>query len=166
MTEIIKSGLIVEGVEITSEHIGMKLEVVETDSDRYLPVGFETKVLEVHDMSVAFYDTDHNERSGYGVADYEYDDFKFEWVDRSIVEPPKPAQPVKMVGEQKRTAIAKQLRAAWEAKEEADKAYQELLEQATSDKVGLSVTTLGHDEGGNKIDDELRISFDAPTKYY
>lgn len=61
MTEIIRSGVFVEGVEVTSEHIGMMLEVVETDTDKYLPVGFNTRILDVSSGKVVLLDTDNNE---------------------------------------------------------------------------------------------------------
>jgi hypothetical protein len=158
--DVIKSGVFVEGVEVTSDHIGKYLEVVRTNTPRYLPLGFHAKIYirEHEDEILGLLDTECKQDDLYycGLSDDEL--WEFRWVDRSIVTPKKP---VKQASEQARSKLAKQLREAWNAKCEAEKAYLKLLEKSEAPEYGLSVKE--QEDGEEAI---LVISYNAPTKFY
>tara|TARA_Y100000310_G_scaffold74348_1_gene70463 strand:+ start:5526 stop:6023 length:498 start_codon:yes stop_codon:yes gene_type:complete len=162
-TDIIKkSGVIVEGVEISSEHIGQNLEVVESNESRYLPKGFISEVLEVSNGGMVLLDTGNERSNGWYLSDKYITGMKFKWVDRSLVALLKP--PVKQVSENVRGKKAKALREAWEAKEKAICEYEKLLSEAQEESVGLVVSEgiVAEGEGCRK----LIISYSAPTKFY
>tara|TARA_R110000765_G_scaffold380477_2_gene471535 strand:- start:446 stop:844 length:399 start_codon:yes stop_codon:yes gene_type:complete len=41
---MIKSGMSIEGIEVTDTHVGKEVVVTMTNNDRYLPVGFKAKI--------------------------------------------------------------------------------------------------------------------------
>lgn len=119
MTDHIK----VEGTEITEEHVGKKLIIVETESREYLPVGFEGEICRVEDDGQVFlFDTAKTEHNGscYGVSvrEYQSDDWKFK-----LGEGFK-ARPKTSITERKR--LAKEIRAAKEVLKDAVLAAREV----------------------------------------
>lgn len=78
MSGIIKSGVYVDGVEITSEHIGTKLVVLpdffgySSISDSYQPVGFETSITGVDVACFYTEDSDGDEREVYMSGCYSF----------------------------------------------------------------------------------------------
>lgn len=158
-TEVVKSGLFVEGIEVTSKHIGKELEVVVTDSDRWLPVGFVATLDSVARSGTLHIKDNSNDSWDFNLENVdEWGRFTFKWVDRTTV---APAKPVKMVSEQARSKTAKQLRDAWEILEQAKHDYDNILAKATAPNVGLKITESEVDEGN-----VLVVSYNAPEKFY
>ena len=155
-TEVVKSGLFVEGIEVTSEHIGQKLEVVVTDSDRWFPVGFAATLGSVARSGALHIIDNTDDNWAFNLDNLEL--FTFKWVDRTIL---APAKPVEMVSEQARSKTAKQLRDAWEILEQAKHDYNKILGKATASNVGLKITESVVDE-----ENVLVVSYNAPEKFY
>lgn len=137
---IIKTGLFVDGVEITSEHIGDELEVLVSCSDRWLPVGFVTAIVGVStDGLITLQDVGGEE----SVYEIDLDDaklWKFKWVTH-----PKPK---KSSTKQQRQKLAKAIR---EAKAALDLAVSE------AEEVGMVVDI---------SKDDVKITFNPPVEEY
>lgn len=138
MTEIIRSGVLVEGVEITSEHIGMMLEVVETDEYTYLPVGFHAKVVDVSNGELHLLDTDDDADSP---STIEINDLvKLKWI--------SPVQKLESV-QPEREQLAKSIRKQY-------KKLQKLLKQAQQYNMIVDV----------ELKNEFEISYQEPKEEY
>lgn len=135
---IVKTGLFIEGVEVTSEHIGKKLEVVSSDNDRWLPEGFVTTVVSVSEYSITLKDTG-GEGSIYEVDKNEID-WEFKWTT-----PPKPQKTSTKPIRQK---LAKAIK---EAKAALDSAILE------AEEVGMVVDI---------SNDCVKITFNPPVEEY
>lgn len=133
---IIKTGLFVDGVEITSEHIGKKLEVLKSNSDRWLPVGFVAVIVGVDDNVISLQDRG-GASSFYEVGLGDADDWKFKWVTH-----PKP----KKSSKEQRQKLAKAIR---EAKTVLDTAIKE------AEEVGMVVDI---------FEDCVKITFNPPVE--
>lgn len=139
MSYIIKSGVYVDGVEITSEHIGTKLVVLGDDygdskvSVVYQPVGFETSIVRVDSNYFYTEDADGDERAV--CVDDCY----------SFATPPKTKQKSSKPQRQK---LAKAIR---EAKNVMDAAIKE------AEEVGMMVDI---------TKDSVKITFNPPMEEY
>lgn len=135
---IIKTGLFIEGVEVTSEHIGKNLKVVSTTHRRWLPVGFVTTIVDVFESLLVLRNV-KGESSWYGVAALA-NNFEFEWVTL-----PKPKNSSTKSQRQK---LAKAIK---EAKVALDSAIQE------AEEVGMKVDI---------SNDGVKITFNPPVEEY
>lgn len=110
----------IEGVEVTDEHVGEKLEVVEEIHQRWLPKGFVSGILDFTGTEVEILDNDSS-----WLAEQEDLD-KVRWVNRSIVDgenkgdsvtsPPKAQLPpegtvIKIDSDEEYLAVIKMLQA-------------------------------------------------------
>lgn len=145
----IKSGLFIEGVEVTDEHIGKEINIGEDVWD--LSTDYKCVITNV-DESYSPVRIDNIGDDG-DCVEYnwvELDDQKeilhWKWVDRSMVLPPKPTQPS---SKQQRQKLAKQLKFAIE---EVKKQLEELGEY------GMIVE--GVDIG------DVKIKFQPPMEEY
>lgn len=138
MSEFIKTGFCIDGVEVTSEHIGKKLEVLESDDDDYLPVGFVTVIKAVYESGVLLQDTSGSDN--YYAVDIEWYRWKFKWATL--------AEPKKSGSKRQRQKIAKTIRDAKAALDLAVRAAEE---------VGMVV---------NISKDCVKITFNPPAEEY
>lgn len=139
MSTVIKSGKFIDDVEVTSEHIGKKLEVLKSDEDHWLPVDFITTIKGVHDNGVILLH-DTGGADSYYEVDLESNCWKFKWVT-----PHKPKNPSTKPQRQK---LAKAIR---EAKAALDSAIQE------AEEVGMVVDV---------SKDNIKITFNPPVEEY
>lgn len=70
---MIKSGMFIEGIEVTDAHVGKGVVVTKSDNSRYLPVGFKTKI---HYMYSDCYEVLDNGGDEFSVDN----DQEFKWV--------------------------------------------------------------------------------------
>lgn len=141
MVDIIKSGYYIDDVEVTSEHIGMKAEVVETDNRTYLPIGFIATIHSVECDYVEFEDAG-GDSSYYDVHNSEHR-FKFKWVNSPVIKP-----------KQSSTKPARQKLAKSIKQSVAD--IQKLIDEAES--YGMIVE-------GLQIE-EIEVKFQPPMEVY
>lgn len=136
---IVKTGLFIEDIEVTSEHIGKKLEVLRSNSD-WLPVGFITIIEGVSSDGVITLQDTGGTDSHYDVECSDVDDWKFKWVT-----PPKPK---KSSTKSMRQKLAKAVR---EAKAILDSTVSE------AEEVGMIVDI---------SKDGVKITFNPPVEEY
>lgn len=136
---IVKTGLFIEDIEVTSEHIGKKLEVLRSNSD-WLPVGFITIIEGISSDGVITLQDTGGEDSYCDVKCSDVDDWKFKWVT-----PPKPK---KSSTKPQRRKLAMAVRAA-----------EEVLQHAiqNAEDVGMVVSVSGNG---------IKITFNPPTEEY
>lgn len=139
MNVIIKSGRFIDGVEVTSEHIGKKLKVIKSDDHRWLPVDFISTIRAVSsDNIIDLHDTGGGD-SHYAI-DLNYGSWEFKWVNR-----PKPK---KSSAKQQRQKLAKSIR-------EAKSALALLVSEA--EEIGMVVSI---------SEDDIKITFNPPREEY
>lgn len=138
MNIVIKSGLYIEGAEVTSEHLGKKIQVIQSDNERWLPVGFTTTIKGVYSNGVIDLEDTGGEDSCYTVAPM-VECWEFKWV--------TPAKPKKSSKEQ-RQKLAKSIR---EAKMVLDTAIKE------AEEIGMVVDI---------SNDFVKITFNPPAETY
>lgn len=148
MSEIIKSGLFVEGLEVTSEHIGQELNIGENFKD--LSTDYKCIITEI-DSDDCPIRVENREEGVY--IDHEWLDIEeqgkilhWKWVDRSLVEPQKPKQSSTKPTRQKLAKAIKQ--------SVAD--LQKLIDEA--DSYGMIVE-------GISIED-IKVKFYPPMEEY
>lgn len=136
---IVKTGYCIDGIEVTSEHIGNKLEVLKSGDHYWLPAGFIATIENVYDNGVIdLLDTGGGD-SSYGV-DLDAVHWEFKWVTL-----PKPKKPSTKSMRQK---LAKAVR---EAKTVLGNAIKE------AEEVGMVVSVSG---------DGIKITFNPPVEEY
>lgn len=142
MSEIIKSGVMIDGIEITSEHIGKKLEVVETESNHWLPVGFIATITGVTESEISLQDIGGPENC-YEIEN-EYINSAAGWEFKWTVEP----KPKKTSTKSQRQKLAKAIK-------EAKKVLDDAVEEA--ENVGMVVDI---------SKDSVKITFNPPLEEY
>lgn len=141
---IIKSGVYVEGVEITSEHIGMELIVFESGSD-FLTAGCSYPIVKVVEGSFEMLDDDDDIDDLYAVDVYRSKDWGlvFKWA-----KPTKQPQPTIKSTLTSRKKMAKEIK----------EAYNNLqLAIANAEKCGMMVVVK---------DDDIKITYNPPMEEY
>ena len=140
--EIIKTGCCIDGIEVTSEHIGKNLVVLKTYDDQRLPVGFVTTIKNVYGGVVDLQDAG-GEYSCYDV-ELDSDYWEFEWVEPINLEVLKKEASTKP----QRMRIAETIRDA---------------------KAALDLAVSAAEEAGMKVsisNDGVKITFNPPVEEY
>ena len=144
----IKSGMFIEGVEVTSDHIGQEVNIGE--NFKCLSTDYKCIITEIDsdDCPIRVENSDKN-----GYIDHEWVDkmeqdkvLHWRWVDRSLVEPPKQKQSSTKPARQK---LAKSIKQSV-----AD--IQKLIDEAES--YGMIVE-------GLQIE-EIKVKFQPPMEEY
>lgn len=136
---IVKTGRYIDGIEVTSVHIGKKLVVLKSDDDRWLPVGFIATIENVYDNGVIdLLDTGGGD-SSYGVVLNDAH-WEFKW--------DTPPKLKKASTKSLRQKLAKAIR---EAKKVLDNTVKE------AEEVGMVVSV---------SDDGIKITFNPPVEEY
>lgn len=138
---IIKTGFDIDGVEVTSEHIGNKLKVIKTGNSRWLPVDFIATIEAVYSSGQITLQDTGGVDSHYDVdLESESDCWEFKWV--------APAKPKKSSTKQQRQKLAKAIR---EVKAMLDFVVSE------AEEVGMVVDI---------SEDGVKITFNPPVEEY
>ena len=139
MGAIVKSVYFIDGVEVTSEHIGKKLKIFKSNDNHWLPVGFVTTIVGVRSKSVIDVQ-DIGGTNSYYTIDLDFGCWEFGWV--------TPVKRKKSSTTQQRQKLAKDIR---EAKMVLDTAVKE------AEEVGMVVDI---------SNDFVKITYNPPAETY
>lgn len=159
-----ESNVFVEGIQVTSEHIGKKFKIVKQAGHcGHHPVGFEFELLSLdRDADWIYFDYKGDERCA---SDNRFCEGKVElvWVDRSMVEPKK------HVSEAVRKKRAAEAHSAYSAMIKAQKKLDQLTEAYDKARASCVDAHMVVEEKAKEDEDDgfyLNISYQPPVKMY